>query len=166
MALRSCVSPASTGGEAPQHEVRAVEARLEALYRSFCFDPNGEPDWSAMRELFVDGAAFVAPFAPGEIPRAVGIEPFLADFRAFVASDSVRETGLHELIVRSRVEWYGVIAHAFVAFEGVEPRTGKVRTRGLDSVQLLLDRGQWRVVSFTTQYAAPRATLPERFLPQ
>lgn len=160
----ACAALAPTQPAPAQREVRAVEASLEALYRAFCFDPGGEPDWAAMRELFVDGAAFTAPFAPSERPRAVGVEPFFADFRAFAASASVRDTGLHELILRSRIELYGVIAHAFVAFEGFEPRTGKLRTRGVDSIQLLLDRGRWRVVSFTTQYASPQAPLPERFL--
>lgn len=162
--LCACAALAPANQGAPQRERRAVEASIEALYRAFCFDPGGEPDWAAMRELFVDGAVFVAPFAPAEQPRAVGVEPFFADFRAFAASDAVRDTGLHELILRSRVELYGVIAHAFVAFEGFEPRTGKLRTRGLDSIQLLLDRGRWRLVSFTTQYAGPDAPLPERFL--
>jgi len=160
----ACTALAPSPPPPAQRDVRSVEASIEALYRAFCFDPGGEPDWAAMRELFVDGAAFIAPFAPGEQPRAVGVELFFADFRAFAASDSVRDTGLHELIMRSRVELYGVIAHAFVAFEGFEPRTGKLRTRGLDSIQLLLDRGRWRVASFTTQYASTDAPLPERFL--
>ncbi len=162
--LCSCavLAPAIQGP--PQREQRAVAASIEALYRAFCFDPGGEPDWAAMRELSVDGAVFVAPFRAGEQPHAVGIEPFFADFRAFAASDSVRDTGLHELILRSRIELYGVIAHAFIAFEGFEPRTGKLRTRGLDSLQLLFDRGRWRLLSFTTQYAGPDAPLPERFL--
>lgn len=162
--MSSCAALAPAPQAPNQRELRAIEASIEALYRAFCFDPGGEPDWAAMRELFVDGAAFVAPFRPGETPRAVGVEPFFADFRAFAASDSVRDTGLHELILCSRVELYGVIAHAFVAFEGFEPRTGKLRTRGLDSIQLLLDRGRWRVASFTTQYASSDAPLPERFL--
>lgn len=163
--LGACRAPSAASPPPPaERDLRAADESLAALYRAFCFDPGAEPDWAAMRELFVDGAVIVAPFRPGETPRGVGLEPFFADFRAFASSDSVRESGLHERILRTRIELFGVVAHAFVAFEGFEPRTGKLRTRGLDSIQLLLDRDRWRVASFTTQYATPDAPLPERFL--
>jgi hypothetical protein len=143
-----------------------VRSSIDELYRAFCFAPRGEPDWRAMSELFVDGAVFVAPFEPGAAPRAADEREFFDDFRRFVASDSVREGGLHERILTARIDLYGVVAHAYVSFEGFEPLTGRARTRGLDSLQLLLDRGRWRVVSFTTQYASTAAPLPERFLVQ
>ena len=63
-----------------------------------------------------------------------------------------------------RVEFYGGIAHAWVAFEGFLPASGELQTRGLDSLQLVLDKGQWKLASFTTQYASKQAPLPERFL--
>jgi hypothetical protein len=141
-----------------------VRSSIDELYRAFCFAPRGEPDWRAMSELFVDGAVFVAPFEPGAAPRAADEREFFDDFRRFVASDSVREGGLHERILTARIDLYGVVAHAYVSFEGFEPLTGRARTRGLDSLQLLLDRGRWRVVSFTTQYASTAAPLPERFV--
>jgi len=78
--------------------------------------------------------------------------------------DAVRSTGLHERILNARVDVFGGVAHAFVAFEGFVPGTGEFRSRGLDSIQLLRDRGRWRVVSFTTQYASDASPLPARFL--
>jgi len=161
LTLCACVS---RGAPPPANDVVAVRASVHELYRAFGFAPRGEPDWRAMSELFVDGAVFVAPFAAGQTPRAVQEREFFEDFRRFVASDSVRESGLHERILTARIDLYGVVAHAYVSFEGFEPLTGRARTRGLDSIQLLLDRGRWRVVSFTTQYASPAAPLPERFV--
>jgi hypothetical protein len=147
--------------EAATNEIRAS---LDQLYRAFGFDAGGEPDWRAMEELFVDGAAFVAPFGAGQTPRAVRAPEFFSDFARYVASDPVRATGLHERILHARIDRFGVVAHAFVAFEGFEPHSGKLRTRGLDSLQLLLDRGRWRVASFSTQYAGAGEPLPRRFL--
>lgn len=141
-----------------------MRASIDALYRAFGFAPRGEPDWRAMGELFVDGAVFVAPFEPGQTPRPAAQPEFFEDFRRFAASDSVRESGLHERILGARIDLYGVVAHAYVSFEGFEPLTGRPRTRGLDSIQLLLDRGRWRVVSFTTQYASDLQPLPARFV--
>lgn len=160
LTLGACVSPPPP----PASDVAAVRSSIDELYRAFGFAPRSEPDWRAMSELFVDGAVFVAPFEPGQTPRAAAEREFFEDFRRFVASDSVRESGLHERILTARIDLYGVVAHAYVSFEGFEPLTGHARTRGLDSIQLLLDRGRWRVVSFTTQYASPAAPLPKRFL--
>jgi len=141
-----------------------IESTLNELYRAFCFDAGGEADWDAMRALFVEGAVFVAPFACDQTPTGVGADEFLADFRRYTASDAVRSTGLHERILNARVDVFGGVAHAFVAFEGFVPGTGEFRSRGLDSIQLLRDRGRWRVVSFTTQYASDASPLPARFL--
>lgn len=142
----------------------AIERTLDELYRAFCFDPHGEADWEAMAALFIDGAAFVAPFVEGQTPHAVGADVFLADFKRYVASDAVRDSGLHERILHVRLDVFGQVAHAFVAFEGFAPGDGETRSRGLDSIQLLRDRGRWRVASFTTQYAAQDAPLPLRFV--
>lgn len=117
-----------------------------------------------MRGLFADGAVFVAPIGDGKKPRAVGVEEFLSDFQAYVASDAVRDTGLHERILRARIDVYGRIAHAFVVFEGFRPGEDAAQSRGLDSIQLVLDGERWLVVSFTTQYESPQRPLPARFL--
>lgn len=64
----------------------------------------------------------------------------------------------------TRIDLFGVIAHAWVAFEGHAPGESAARTRGLDSIQLVLDRDRWRVASFTTQYETAGRKLPRRFL--
>ena len=155
----------SSGGAPPaEADTAAIEATLDELYRAFDFDAGGEADWSAIRALALDGAVFVAPVAAGRPVRAVGTEEFLRDFRRYVASAEVRATGLHERIVAVRVDRFGAVAHAYVAFEGSLPATGTAVSRGLDSVQLVLDQGRWKLVSFTTQYASADAPLPGRFL--
>lgn len=144
-------------------ETRAITASLEELYRAFCFDAGEGAEWDAIRDLAADGAVFVAPSAPGKAPRAAGIEDFLRDFQSYVASDAVRATGLHERITHTRIDFFGRVAHAYVAFEGFLPTTNEIVSRGLDSIQLVLDGERWKVVSFTTQYESAELLLPERF---
>ncbi len=163
----ACQGPAgnATGtAEARADDGRALRATLDELYAAFCFDAGSEADWNAIRELCAEGAAFLAPVAPGRPPRATGVDGFLADFRAYVASPSVAATGLHERITGVRLDGFGRIAHAFVAFEGFAPGDGRTLTRGLDSLQLVRDGERWRVVSFTTQYETPALSLPPRFI--
>jgi hypothetical protein len=141
-----------------------VAAALDELYRAFCFDPGGEPDWEGMRTLFADGAVFVAPISAGREVQAVGVDEFFADFRAYAASEPVVRTGLHERIVHRRIDLFGNVAHAFVTFEGFVPGERAARTRGLDSLQWVRDRERWRLVSFTTQYETDGLPMPRRFL--
>lgn len=148
-----------------QADVSAVQSTLDKLYAAFCFEARGSADWDTIRDLCADGAVFVAPISAKKTPRAVGIDEFLRDYHAYVASEAVRNTGLHERIVHTRIDLYGSIAHAYVAFEGFVPGLGTVMTRGLDSLQLVKVGGEWRVVSFTTQYASTLTPLPARFLP-
>lgn len=147
----------------PVIEIAAIDGTLEELYRSFCFDAGGQPDWDGMRSLFADGASFVAPVREGDTPRAVGADEFLRDFRAWIAGSEIGGTGRHERIVRTRIDLFGEIAHAYVTFEGRVPASGKVVTRGLDSIQLVKDRERWLVASFSTQYESEDAPLPARF---
>jgi hypothetical protein len=167
LSLGSFVGCQSTPAEsAPaQADVGAVQSTLDKVYAAFCFEARGNADWDTIRDLSADGAVFVAPISAKKTPRAVGIDEFLSDYHAYVASEAVRNTGLHERILHTRIDLYGSIAHAYVAFEGFVPGLGTVMTRGLDSLQLVKVGGQWRVVSFTTQYASTLTPLPPRFLP-
>ncbi len=163
----SCRGPdRETAGSAaiPADDRRAIRATLDGLYAAFGFDAGGEADWEGIRALCAEGAAFLAPASEGRPPRATGLDGFLADFRAWVASPSVAATGLHERITGVRLDGFGRIAHAFVAFEGYAPGDGRTLTRGLDSLQLVRDGGRWLLVSFTTQYESPELELPVRFV--
>ena len=140
-----------------------VRAMLVELYAAFSFDAGAEPDWATQRRLYLSGAVFVPPIRQGRDPRADDTEQFLSDFRDFATSEPTRTTGFHERIVGARIEVFGGIAHAFVAFEGFVPGDPKVSTRGLDSLQLVRDGDAWRLVSFTTQYESDALSLPGRF---
>ncbi len=154
---------AAPAGGPPPAETRAIQETLDALYVAFCFDAGGEADWDAMRALFAEGAAFVAPFGEDETPRAVGEERFVEDFREFIRGSPLRETGFHERITHARVDVFGGVAHAYVVFEGFVPGEPASR-RGLDSIQLVRAGERWLVASFTTQYEGEGNALPERFL--
>lgn len=163
-ACRGPARDASVAATLPADDRRAIRATLDELYAAFAFDPGGEANWNAIRALCAEGAAFLAPGAEGRPPRATILDEFLADFRAWVASPAVAATGMHERITGVRLDGFGRIAHAFVAFEGCAPGDGRTLTRGLDSLQLVRDGGRWRLVSFTTQYETPALALPERFV--
>lgn len=143
-------------------ELVALEVTIEELYDAFNFDARAEPDWDTQRRVYLEGATFVAPIAPGRTPRGDDTETFLRDFRAYVKSEPYAATGFHERIVDTRIGVFGGVAHAFVLFEGFEPADGEARTRGVDSLQFVHDGASWRLVSFATQYEGEALTLPRQ----
>ena len=145
-------------------EREAIEATIAELYRAFGFRPREGADWERIRASCIEGASFLAPVRGGETPSAVGIDGFLDAFQAWAASEPVRSTGLEERVLHARIDGWGTIAHAWVAFEGYVPATGERRTRGVDSIGFVKDGTRWRVRSFATQYEDAEGTMPARFL--
>ena len=153
--------PATAAAEIESLELKAIEYTLDRLYGAFCFDAGGEPDWDTIRELSAQGATYFAPISPGTDPRGVSSESFIADFRGY--AESLSTTGLHETVRRTRIDVYGTIAHAYVAFDAFVPGQEEEARSGLDSIQLVLSSKGWRVASFTTQWETETLSLPERF---
>jgi hypothetical protein len=161
--LTACRAPRATPPpEAP--DVASIRATVTELYAAFCFDAHAEPDWAGQRRLTLQGARFVAPIRPGATPVVEDTETFLAGFRESVVDGPFTSTGLHERIIGLRIDTFGAIAHALVAFEGFRPGEEEAATRGLDSLQLVRDGDRWRLVSFTTQYERDDLALPARYV--
>ncbi|MEO0650703.1 MAG: hypothetical protein AAFZ65_08495 [Planctomycetota bacterium] len=154
--LASCTSLTPAGAGADHAALRAT---IEELYTAFSFDAHAEPDWARQRELYLEGATFVAPIQPGQAPVGDDTETFLDEFQAFVRRGPYAETGLYERILDVDAGICGNIAHAFVLFEGHYPGDPEAQTRGLDSLQFVRDGQAWRLVSFTTQYESEGAPL-------
>lgn len=154
------LAPTPSAGEA----AASIEASITELYAAFCFDAGGEAQWDQIEAHFLESAIIVNPYPVGAHPTVVSRAQFLKEFQTYVRSDSVRDTGLHERVLAIQADHYGNLAHAYVSFEGFVPATGVVRTRGLDSLQLVRDGARWRVASFTTQYETEGLVLPARFV--
>ncbi|MFT7670224.1 MAG: hypothetical protein ACI8X5_002932 [Planctomycetota bacterium] len=144
-------------------DVDEIEQMLARLYQTFSFEPGTEADWDGMRELFAEGASFAAPIRSDQAVKLTDTEAFIADFARWIRTSEVGRTGLHERILSTRIDVFGNIAHAYVTFEGIVPGEEQRQSLGLDSLQLVLDRGQWKLASFTSQYTSAALPLPGRF---
>ena len=164
----ACVSSggAANGPPRPTVEQDTLEIRtmIEELYQAFSFDAGAEPDWDRLRALAVDGARFVSPIRTGEAAHATGIEPFLESFGKWVRESDEARAGLHERILQVGLDVFANIGHAFVTFESFVPPDGEANALGLDSIQLVRDVGQWKLASFTSQYASAETPMPPQFL--
>ncbi len=157
--VRAAQSLGSVGGDL------SLEATLDALYSAFTHGPGEKLKQAELEALFLPSAVFVQPARPGAERKVDNLEVFLADFRAFLETPDVQRGGIAEHILASRIDQFGDIAHAYVAFQPVYGAGAQARAmRGLDSFQLVRTDGRWRVVSMTTQFESEDQVLPERFV--
>ncbi len=163
-AAESGPAPRASSAESFDSQVRRIDQAIAQLYEAFGFEAGATPDFAHIESLCAKGATFVAPIGKDGAATGVPLKSFIADFEAYVRTAPVRDTGLFERVLHTRIDGLGTVAHAFVAFEGYVPSTGERKTRGLDSLQWVLDQGQWRLISFTTQYEQPNQELARRFL--
>ncbi|MGV7210745.1 nuclear transport factor 2 family protein [Oxalobacteraceae bacterium A2-2] len=132
-------------------EYAQIRALLDRLYQAFNYAPRQEPDWAAMRACFLDGAAFVVEAVPGQAARAQDIDAFITGWRNYMREHRDENVGYAEAIREARITQVGSVAHVDVMFYGREPGDPRQRQPGLDSLQLVLVDGQWKVAAFVVQ---------------
>ena len=157
-------SPAAAQPTALTPGTAGIDSTLTQLYRTFSFEKGHVPDWTKLRTFFLDGASIVDPVRDGVAPHAVGVAAFIAGFRDAVKNAAKYREGFGERIVATRIDSFGYVAHAYVTFEGFVPGEQGARTRGVDSIQLILAGEDWKIASFTTQFEQKGLLLPPRFL--
>jgi pimeloyl-ACP methyl ester carboxylesterase len=154
-----------TSGHAPPASASQprIDSTLTRLYRAFSFEKGREPEWTTIRSAFLSGATIVDPIQERTLPHAIGVTEFIEEFRNAVKREASFREGFAERIVATRVDQYGHIAHAYVTFEGYVPGDTTARTRGVDSIQLILAGDDWKVASFITQFENKDLPLPPAF---
>jgi hypothetical protein len=160
--LLACTAPRIDAP--PADDRQAIERLLLELYAAVSFGPRGGPDWEKFGTLVRADAIFIQAERGETETRHMSLEEFREDWRSFMTSTSVGERGFRETLIRHQTAVFGNVAHSFVVFE---PRVGsgddRPLTLGVDSIQLVKDRGRWWIVSITTQFETRELKVPERF---
>jgi hypothetical protein len=147
------VAGCKTTGSAtqPAPDATAINQTITQLYKSFSFKAGEEPDWNTIRSLALPGAAFVAEPNEKAIRKAVGTEDFIAAYKQTIIDASLGQTGYEETIINSKIAQSATVANVEVSFRAYISTDKKQRKPGTDNIQLLKDKGQWKIVAFTTQ---------------
>ena len=132
-------------------ETIAVRKTLDSLYSAFGFKMGGDPDWTTIRHLALNGAAFVSAPAPKQQRVAIDIEKFISDYKSYIVKSGLRKTGYTEHILSADIQIIGTVSVATVVFKASIAGDKRPRKSGMDNLQLLLDKGRWKIMAFTTQ---------------
>lgn len=150
-------------------DVESIESIMRALYESISFPPHGEPDWARLRFLFLPRGTLTPPRDPdGDMVTVLDVDSFVARAKARIAShEALQELGFREREIARRVEGFGSVTHVLSTYEGRPSEgDGKPIVRGVNSIQLIEERGRWWVVSIVWADESETSPIPSRYLPE
>jgi hypothetical protein len=125
-------------------EQAKIDALIAAFYEVISFEEGGSPDWERMRTLF-------SPHA-----RITRITPEGTDYydvdgfqeMAKEALDLGLYTRFYEVEVRRDQRLFGGLAHVLSAYETKQtPQSSEPFARGVNSLQLIREGDDWKVLS-------------------
>ncbi len=135
----------------------AIGAALDAVYGVISGPAGQARDWARMRTLFTPEARLTAIGANG--PRGGTVDDYIIR-----SGPMLTKSGFTERELTRRVEVHGDLAHAWSSYEGTGDG-GKLKVRGVNSVQLVRQNGRWLVQSILWQHESPARPLPADMLP-
>jgi len=125
-------------------ERASLDGVLTRLYEVISFDEGGEPNWNGMNDVFSRHARITRVTPEGidhlDLPTFCGMAREMLDLGAY--------TGFHEREVSRRVDCLGAVVHVLSAYETKRhPAATDRLSQGVNSIQLVMEGGEWRVVS-------------------
>ena len=120
-------------------------------------------DWDRWHSLFAENATLsvVGRGPDGDVGRAVMTPASYAERSGPI----LERNGFFENEIGRVTEEYGLIAHAFSAYESFRSASDdEPFARGINSFQLMNDGERWWVVSVFWQGESPEFPLPDRYI--
>jgi hypothetical protein len=145
-----------------QVHAQNIDPVIGALYESISFSETQDPDYKTFKSLFIDGARLISvrdttsyTFSPDEFEQAMNKQRKSGNMIAFEEYELHREK-----------DQYGNILHVFSTYQTrFETPEGNNSTRGINSIQLMKEDGDWKIVSLIWYEENEAHPLPEQYLP-
>ncbi len=125
----------------------SVDEVIAKMYASMSFEPGGEPDWQAQREVFAGHARLVR--VRDEAVFEFDPSSFRADFEQMIASGML--PSLYERELWHDAKLYGNVAHVLSAYEIRASRNGALVCRAMKSIQLFQKDSRWWISAMIWQ---------------
>lgn len=141
-------------------DVAEIDGIINALY-DVISGPAGPRNWERFRSLFTPGA-----FMGATVPAGGGTTKFVT----FTPEEYVSKnaaTFLHDAFMEKELarttHQYGGVAQVFTTYE-FDLGNGKMKARGINSVQLVKEQGRWWIASIVWQEENPSLPIPQAYL--
>ena len=142
-------------------ETATIEA-LTATGLKIISGPKGQKrDMEKFKALFLPNAQMGGVFYKGDssFVRITTVEKF-----AERNGPAYAELGFYENVLGLRVERFGNLATAFQVYETRYSKDGKVEDRGVNTYQLVFDKGRWWIASLLFTPETKTQPIPEKYI--
>lgn len=143
-------------------DATSIDSIIGALYASISFGEGEKSDWKRLSSLFFPLARMVYK-RPDGVVESVDLKTFISNSKEIIKKKKLRAFNERELA--RMVDTFGSIAHAFSTYESRFSETDIVPfARGINSIQLLQDKGRWWVVSIFWADERTEGAIPAEYL--
>jgi hypothetical protein len=138
-----------------------VREVINKFYRVLSFSDTNAMKLDSLPALFTKDGKIVAAFGT-EVTTWTAVE-FVAYLRKSLSAQQA--TTRSEREVYSKTERFGNIAHVFSTYELTVQAKGQSFTRrGINSIQLVNQNGNWSIISLTWDRESDLIKLPQKYL--
>ena len=133
-----------TNERQPPDDPAQIDALIRTLYDVISFDEGGEPDWERMRTIFSPHARITRVTPEGtDYLDVAGFQELAKE-----VLDLGTYTRFFEIEVLRDERRFGALAHVLSAYETRQSRNAtEPFARGVNSLQLIREQGEWKVLS-------------------
>lgn len=144
-----------------QQDVASVEAITLAGLKIISGPKGQKRDMEQFKALFLPDAQMGGVFHRGDssFVRITTVGAFAEKNGPFY-----EQNGFYEKQLGLQVEQFGKLATAFQAYETRYTPDGKVEARGVNTYQLVFDKGRWWIASLLFTPESPQHQIPKKYL--
>ncbi|WP_018476386.1 hypothetical protein [Pontibacter roseus] len=145
----------------PAEDVATIEA-ITAAGLKIISGPKGQKrDMEQFKALFLPDAQMGGVFHRGDssFVRITTVAQFAERNGPFY-----EQNGFYESQLGLRIERFGNLATAFQTYDTRYTPQGKVEARGVNTYQLVYDKGRWWIASLLFTPETPQQPIPEKYL--
>jgi hypothetical protein len=128
-------------GSPSAEDVAAISALIQALYR-WISGPAGPRDPMVLRAMFCPEGRLAFSHDLGGSWKQVTPAEFTTEVNL-----KLETAGFYELQLSATLSAFGVIAHVFSIYESRRAPAEPAYARGVNSIELVKQAGEWRVLS-------------------
>jgi len=141
----------ATRADPEERDAGDIDALMSAFYEVISFEEGDAPDWERMAGLFSSHAQITRLTPEGidylDLSSFRHMAEELIELGAF--------TSFFEYEVARRLDRFGGVLHIASAYETrISPQAVDYIERGINSLQLVREEGQWRILSLCWDTAA------------
>ncbi len=138
-------------------DVSGIDPVIKALYEVIS-GPAGPRDWNRFRSLFHPDA-FMAAFTAKRELRKFSPAQYVQNNGPFFMQNSFNEKEIGR-----KVNEFGNVAQVFTAYEFVAGTTPPMTKRGINSIELVKEKGRWFIMSITWDEETKDQPIPLPYL--